>query len=111
MAGTHNFVCEQGATFIRDVTPKDSAQIVRDLTGYSARMQVRLTAATPTTVLSLVSPTNITVGATGMTITIAATATAAVPAGCYVYDLEIEKDGIVERVIQGDFIVDAEVTR
>ena len=114
MAGTHNFVCEQGATFTREITWLDAVGAPIDLTAYTARMQVRATASSASTLLSLTSGDgDITLGgiAGTITITISATATAAVAAGCYVYDLELVDGSTVYRILQGDFTVDAEVTR
>jgi hypothetical protein len=56
----------------------------------------------------------ITLGGTAgtVTLTITASATAAVTAATYYYDLElIAGGGSVERVMQGQFVVDPEVTR
>ena len=114
MAGTHNFVCEQGATFSREITWLDSEGVPVNLTDYTARMQVRATASSASTLISLTSSGgDIALGGTAGTITIAisATATAAVAAGCYVYDLELVDGATVYRLLQGDFTVDAEVTR
>lgn len=114
MAGKHDFVCEQGATFNREITWLDSAGAPIDLTNYSARMQVRATVSAASTLISLSSPSSGIVlgGANGIiTITISATATAAVAAGCYVYDLELVDGTTVYRLLQGNFTVDAEVTR
>lgn len=114
MAGQHNFLCEQGATFTREITWLDAEGVPVDLTNYSARMQVRATAASSTTLVSLTSPSSgITLGGTAgtITLTITATATAAITAGCYVYDLELVDGATVYRILQGDFTVDAEVTR
>jgi hypothetical protein len=114
MAGTHNFLCEQGATFTREITWLDSEGVPVNLTNYTARMQVRATASSASTLLSLTSSGgDIVLGGTAGTITItaSATATAAVAAGCYVYDLELVDGTTVYRLLQGDFTVDAEVTR
>lgn len=114
MAGTHDFVCEQGATFAREVTWIDSAGIPVNNVGYVARMQVRETAASASTILSIGTATGEIVlgGADGtITITVAATATASLAAGCYVYDLEMVSGATVYRILQGNFTVDAEVTR
>ncbi len=114
MAGTHDFVCEQGATFAREITWIDSSGIPVNNTGYTARMQVRATAASASTLLSIGSATGEIVlgGANGkITITVSATVTAAITAGCYVYDLEMVSGVTVYRILQGNFTVDAEVTR
>jgi hypothetical protein len=113
MAGKYDILCEQGATFQRTFTwiGSDGEPVYN--TGYTARMQVRTTASAATTLVSLTSSSGITLGGADGTITveIAATATAGIPAGCYVYDLELEQAGVVYRLLQGDFVVDAEVTR
>jgi hypothetical protein len=114
MAATHNFVCEQGATFSRQITWLDSNGAPLDLTGYTARMQVRATVDASSALFNLTSGAgDITLGGAAGTITIAisATATAAVAAGCYVYDLELVDGATVYRLLQGEFEVDAEVTR
>lgn len=114
MAGTHDIVCDQGATFTRIFTWEDSSGIPIDLTLYTARMQVRATIGSPSTLLSLTTENGgISLGGTAGTITVTATATqtAAVAAGCYVYDLEMVTGAVVTRLVQGSFTVDAEVTR
>lgn len=111
-AGKYNIVAEQGTTFTRTLNVS-SAGVAWDLTSYSARMQVRVNAAASSTVLSLVSPTNISLSSLGViTITISASAMAAVTAGKYVYDLElVSAGGVVTRLLEGKFVVKAEVTR
>jgi len=115
MAANYDIVCDQGATFSRVMTWQDSAATPTDLTGYTARMQVRATADSSTVLLSLTTENSrITLGGTAGTITllVSATDTAAVVAGEYVYDLEIVSGaGTVTRLLQGCFTVDAEVTR
>ena len=114
-AGNNNFVIDQGADWFVTVVYKDSAGVAINLTGYTAALQIRDTYADSTTDLSLTSPSGgITItGATG-TIAITATAaqTAAIPAGSYVYDLEITSSGgIVTRLIQGKISISPQVTR
>lgn len=115
MAAKYDIVCDQGATFSRIFTWQDAAANPVNLTGYTARMQVRDEADSSTAALSLTTENSrITLGGTAGTITllVSATDTAAVVAGEYVYDLEIVSGaGTVTRLIQGCFTVDAEVTR
>jgi|LauGreDrversion4_2_1035121.scaffolds.fasta_scaffold00642_3 hypothetical protein len=115
MAAKYDIVCDQGATFSRIFTWQDDAANPVNLTGYTARMQVRDEADSSTAALSLTTENSrITLGGTAGTITllVSATDTAAVVAGEYVYDLEIVSGaGTVTRLIQGCFTVDAEVTR
>jgi hypothetical protein len=114
MAGTHDIVCDQGATFTRVFTWQDSAGVPINLTGYTARMQVRETVASASTLLSLTTENGgIYLGGAAGTVNLSATATqtAAIAAGCYVYDIELVNGATVYRLVQGQFTVDAEVTR
>jgi len=114
VAGQYNIVADQGATFSRNLHWEDSSGNPIDVTGYSARMQVRERFVSATPVLSLVSPTNIALGGGSGTVvvTVSATLMAAVTAGDYVYDLEmVASNGVVTRLLQGTFKVRPEVTR
>lgn len=115
MADKYNILVDQGSTYSLALTYKDSAGVAINLTGYTAAMQARDTVNTPTTVLSLSSPSSgiVITGATGLiTITMTATQTRDLIANTYVYDLEITSGaGVVTRLIQGSLIVSAEVTR
>ena len=110
-AGKHNFTLEQGSTFDREITVQENRQAL-NLTGYSARMQMRSTHDSSSIALTFTAAianpaTNgkINLGAT-------ATATAAVEEGIYVYDLEIESSaGTVTRILEGTITVTPEVTR
>ena len=110
-AGKHNFTLEQGSTFDREITVQENSQAL-NLTGYSARMQMRSTHDSSSIALTFTAAianpsTNgkINLGAT-------ATATAAVEEGIYVYDLEIESSaGTVTRILEGTITVTPEVTR
>ena len=85
-----------------------------DITGYTAKMQMRSYPNSPTPVLTLTTENGgITItGATG-NISLHATAdqTGAVNQGPYDYDLEIYSGASVTRVIQGQVEVSAQVTR
>lgn len=116
-AGIHNFTCEQGATFRRTVTWTDEDGVAINLTGATARMQVRNTYDSASTILSLsstgASPA-ITISAVNgrLTIVISASTTASLVVGPKVYDLEVvQSNAEVTRLIEGQFIVSAEVTR
>ena len=105
--------CWQGANFDYQLTWTVSGSAV-NVTGYTARMQVRQYAESTATVLSLVNGTGITLGGTAGTIALSAvaTATSAIEAGQYVYDLEVVSGaGYVTRLVEGSFVVYAEVTR
>jgi hypothetical protein len=111
---TADLCVPQGATFSRVITWKAGGANT-NLTNFTARMQIRPTAASATTTLSLTTEnTRIALGGVAGTITlsISATDTAAITAGRYVYDLElVSAGGIVTRLLQGVVTVSANVTR
>jgi len=104
-------ICKQGSTFTRTITWSQDG-IPVNVTGYTAAMQVRSSYTSATAVVSLTSGAGITLGGTAGTIqiTISAAATAGIPAGNYVYDLELTSGGTVTRLLEGQFIVTPEVT-
>ena len=115
MAGTLNFTIEQGATFELVMTWEIDAAPV-DLTGWSARLQARVDFQSTNTILSLTTDPGdgITLGGAAGTITLDQNdaQTTDLPVGSFVYDLElISGDNIVTRLLQGELIVSAEVTR
>lgn len=115
-AGIYNITCNQGATFSRTLTWTDVARKAINITNYTARMHVRSLVTSGTTIIELttengrISVSNPTAGQ--VTLTISATDTAAIPADKYVYDLELVSPlGVVNRLVEGNFVVKAEVTR
>ena len=118
IAGLYNITCQQGATFQRQITWTDSAKDPYNLTGYTARMQVRDNVSSNTIIATLSTTAGntgtITLGGIAGTVDllISATNTAALTAGQYVYDLElVSGGGVVTRLLEGNFRVSAEVTR
>lgn len=118
ISGIYNITCDQGATFSRTITWKDSANAAYDIAGYTARMQVRTAANAASYIIALTTENGrISVGNTAntkgqVTLTISAADTANLTAGQYVYDLElVSGGGVVTRLIEGNFKVKAEVTR
>jgi hypothetical protein len=114
-AGTYDLFIEQGATFIQDFEyfePDGTTPI--DLTGYTARMQIRSNKASNTALADLTT-TNGKLAIDGpngkVTITIPATDTEGYAFTTGVYDLELVNGSIVTRFIQGKVTVDPEVTR
>lgn len=111
-SAVYNIIAYQGATFTLDFTYK-AGEIPVNLVGYTAAMQVRESPNSPTTVLSLESGDEITLGGSAGTISIEVSATVmtAVAAGNYQYDLELNSGSQVTRLLQGKFAIEAEVTR
>lgn len=111
--GKYNMICPQGSTLEQQLIYKID-DVVVDLTGYSARMQVREKHTSKSSVLSIdTSAGGLAVNDQGaIDISISASTTANLVAKDYVYDLEIvSSGGIVTRLIEGKFMVTPEVTR
>ena len=95
------------------ITDNATPPVARNLSTYSGRMQVRPDIESTTKLLDLTSSGgDITLNSSGVVVvTVTATDTAALTQGG-VYDLEIEDaSGVVERVIEGTFTLNKEVTR
>lgn len=111
--GKYNIVCPQGSTLQQQFVYKVDDTPV-DLTGYSARMQVREkhTSKIPTISINTTSG-GMTVDNLGaINIEVSASSTEDLVAKEYVYDLEIiSSSNIVTRLIEGKFLVTPEVTR
>lgn len=117
-AGNYDFECEQGATFKHTITYTDSSDTAINLAGYSARMDVRYARSKSSDVLIQLNSSNsrctILDAENGkIRLLIASTDTDDLSPGEYWYDLEIENSTtppVVERILEGKFIVDPEVT-
>jgi hypothetical protein len=111
--GKHNITANQGETFNFSFTISTDGT-PWDLTGYTARMQVRTTVEATDKLLDLTTSSGITLGGSAGTvaITVSATGMAALISGRHVYDIEVVSgSGTVTRILEGKFIVKAEVTR
>ena len=109
----YNIVCPQGSTFDLQFTYKIKKFPV-NLTGYTARMQVRESYTSFNTLVSLATGSGITLGGKAGTISIfiSAVETAAFNPNAYVYDLElVSPNQEVIRITEGSFTVTPEVTR
>lgn len=114
LAATYSFTMDKGTTFVSTVVWKDSNGDPIDISNYEARMHIRRATTGNALIHSLSSTAGDIVidGPNGaLQLTIAASDSAAFPAGKHVYDLEIESNtGIVVRLIRGTFVVISEVT-
>ena len=111
--GRYNMKVYQGSTFSLAPQWKINGTYV-NVTGYTAAMDVKNSATSATTIISLTSSNGkITVGTTDGKFTLALTAgeTTALAAGNYVYDLEVTSPGgVVTRLLEGGFTVYEGVT-
>jgi hypothetical protein len=110
--GDLNLRMFQGATFRYALTWLED-DVPKNLTGYTARMQVRHTVDSLTTVVDIDTDNGITLGGEFGTIELEVPAedTTDVPPGLYVYDLELVDGDVVTRLVEGSFYVSPEVTR
>lgn len=115
IASEYDFTADQGATFGTVLTWKDGNGTAINLTGYTARMQVRADYDATEKVLELTTANGrITLGGAAGTITlnVAASVMGAVNYGKYVYDIEvISGSGEVTRLLMGNFTIRPEVTK
>lgn len=115
MAEEYDITIEQGATFQLQITWKDRDDIAIDLTGFTARMQIRRRVGADEVLVEATTENGYIAlgGATGtVEISIPADVTEALNFKRGVYDLELESSGgIVTRLIQGCVYVSREVTR
>lgn len=115
-AGLWNTIIDQGSMWTLQVNYQDPNGAPINLTGYTAEMQLRSLPSDPTPALTLSTANgDITInGAQGIiNITASSTETEAVDEGVYYYDLEVTDtvSNEVTRIIQGQIVVSAEVTR
>ncbi len=113
-AGKLNIVIEQGTTFNPVLTYKDENDVAIDLTGYTARMQIRLKRTSASFIHELTSGAGITLGGVAGTIEllISDTDTAAFSFTSAVYDLElVSGGGIVTRLLEGSVTLKKEATK
>lgn len=114
-AGKLTIVIEQGTTFNPVLTYKDSLGALINLTGYTARMQIRLKKTSAAFLVELTTENGgITLGGAAGTITllITAVASAALTFTSASYDLElIAGGGAVTRLLEGSVTLSPEVTK
>jgi hypothetical protein len=109
MSGKYNIVADQGATFNLNFTVATD-DTPWNLTGYTFAMQVRRSSNDANTLLNITSATMTSVGS--VAVTVSATTMNTVPPGRWVYDIELTSSGgQVTRILEGRFIVKAQVTR
>jgi hypothetical protein len=122
-AGKWNIAAEQGVTFNPTLTCKDSSGAMVNLSGYSARMQVRDSYEATAKLFDLTTDNGgITLGGAGGTVALRITAEQMAtilieaepglpPVKTCVYDLELVNGPSVIRLLEGTFSISREVTR
>jgi hypothetical protein len=105
---------DQGADWFFNVTYENPAGTPVNITSYTAALQLRSLPESTTAVLSLATGSGITITGPSGLVAVHATAaqTGGIIAGDYYYDLEITSPmGIVTRLVQGQAILNPQVTR
>ena len=120
-AGQYNFTIEQGATLKKQFTYKDSTGAVVDLDGYDVRMQIRGDIGSEKIAdfdndtlggLSILGTTGSNPAVSGtIELHIHHSSSSLYTFDQAVYDLEIQKDETVTRLLQGRIKLSKEVTR
>lgn len=116
MAETHDITIDQGSLFLTVVTYADDDDNPINLTGYTARMQIRANHSAPTAMIDLTPGQGLTLGGQAGTIVIriGAITSATLPAGSHRYDLELTPGGVADntfRLLEGSVDIRPEVTR
>jgi len=124
-AGKYSFVVEQGATTNIQINWTDASGSAIDLTGYHARMQIRPAVESSEIFLSLSSSLqsdntginlsgsnfNTPLQSGSLAIYISAASSSLLNFGEAFYDLELERQGEVTRLLEGKIKLSKNVTR
>jgi hypothetical protein len=110
MATSRNLTIDQGSTYSISIELSDALGNSLDLSGYTIRAQLRKSYGSNTftefTSSSGINPENGVI-----TLSLTSEQTGALRPGRYVYDIEIENEDEVTRVLEGIITVTPEVTR
>lgn len=112
-AASWTFEGTQGSTFDSLPFTIDNDGTLWDLTGWTARMQIRPFIASDTVLLSATTSNYITLGGAAGTVRIVIPSgiMSTLPAGRHKYDLELDSGSVVYPILKGTFIINPEVTR
>lgn len=109
-----NFVFQQGATFTEGITYNDVNGVTKNLTTWTAKMEIKTHPGAATTILTLTETSGVQLASTGpnITITVTAAQTAAMNFERAQYDLVLTDpaSGNVVRLIEGYITLDPAVT-
>jgi len=109
MATKSNLVIDQGSTYsvVLDLTDENGDVI--NLTGYAANSQIRkwYTSSTPAATFT----TSINASSGELQLSLTANQTSNLVAGRYVYDVELDNNGVISRIVEGIVTVTPQVTK
>ena len=109
MATKSNLVIDQGSTYSVTLDLTDENGDVIDLNGYVANSQIRkwYTSSTPAATFA----TSINASSGELQLSLNANQTSNLVAGRYVYDVELNNNGIISRIVEGIVTVTPQVTK
>jgi hypothetical protein len=113
-AGIYNFTLDQGSVWDLEIEYQDPDGDPINLTGFTARMQLRKDYNSAVADLTLTTGGGgiVITGATGtIDISVTAAQTEVLDPAFYVYDLELISGSNISRLIQGQITVAEQVTR
>jgi hypothetical protein len=113
-AGIYNFTMDQGSVWDLEITYQDPNGTPINLTGFTAKMQLRKEYNSTIADLTLTTGGGgiVITGATGkIDISASAAQTAVLDPTYYVYDLELTSGTNISRLIQGQITVAEQVTQ
>jgi hypothetical protein len=113
-AGIYNFTVDQGSVWDLEIEYLDPDNVPINLTGFTAKMQLRREYNSTVADLTLTTGGGgiVITGATGIVdVSATATQTGALSPGFYVYDLELISGSNISRLIQGQITVAEQVTQ
>jgi hypothetical protein len=109
MSGKYNIVADQGATFNFNFRVETDG-VAWNLSDYAFAMQVRRSTSSDTVLLNVTTADMTILGR--VSVTVNATTMNTIPAGRWVYDIELTSSGgEVTRILEGRFIVSPQVTQ
>lgn len=109
MASKANLVIDQGSTYSVNLDLTDENGDVIDLTGYTANSQIRKWYTSLTSAATFTTSINAASGE--LTLSLTANQTSNLVAGRYVYDVEIDQNGVISRIVEGIVTVTPQVTK
>ena len=112
MAANYNFTIPQFSTFSTTLTIKDGLGVVRDLTGYIAKMQCRFKHTGGSLIFTLSMDDGLTIDPIThvITMTISSERTGMLRDNTF-YDIVLIYNDTVERILEGQLIISEGVTR
>lgn len=109
MATKANLVIDQGSTYSVTLNLTDENGDAIDLNGYVANSQIRkwYTSSTPAAIFQ----TNLIFSSGELELSLTSDQTSNLVSGRYVYDVELNNNGVISRIVEGIITVTPQVTK